>query len=147
MLSLLSYSYMTTGKAISLTIQTFIRKVVSLLFNILSMLVMVFLPKSKCLLISCLQTLSRVILEPKIIKYATVSIFSHLFAMKWWDRMWSCCVLRQVFHPFTLIKVLFSFSSFSVIKVASSAYLRFLIFLPAFLIPAGGFTWYALQTS
>ena len=60
----LSHSYMTTGKTIALTRQTFLGKVMSLLFNILSRLVITFLPRSKCLLISWLQSPSAVILEP-----------------------------------------------------------------------------------
>ena len=60
----LSYPYMTTGKTIALTRQTFADKVMSLLFTMLSRLVIDFLPKSKCLLISWLQSLSAVILEP-----------------------------------------------------------------------------------
>ena len=67
---------MTTGKTIDLTIQTFVSKVVFLLFNMLSRLVIPFLPRSKHFLISWLQSLSAVILEPKEIKSATVSIFS-----------------------------------------------------------------------
>ena len=65
---------MTTGKAIALTRQTFVSKVMSLLFNMLSRLVIAFLPKSKHLLISWLQSPSAVILEPKKIKSVTVSI-------------------------------------------------------------------------
>ena len=61
----LSHPYMTTGKTIPLTRQTFVGKVMSLLFNILSRLVIVFLPRNKCLLISWLQSPSAVILEPK----------------------------------------------------------------------------------
>ena len=60
----LSHPYMTTGKSIALTRQTFVGKVMSLLFNMLSSLVIVFLPRSKCLLISWLQSPSAVILEP-----------------------------------------------------------------------------------
>ena len=60
----LSHSYMTTGKTIPLTRWTFVDKVMSLLFNMLSRLVITFLPRSKCLLISWLQSLSAVILEP-----------------------------------------------------------------------------------
>ena len=60
-----SYSYMTTGKTIALTRRTFVGKVISLLFNMLSRLVITFLPRSKCLLISWLQSPSAVILEPK----------------------------------------------------------------------------------
>ena len=60
----LSHPYMTTGKTIALTRQTFVSKVMSLLFNMLSRLVITFLSKSKCLLISWLQSPSAVILEP-----------------------------------------------------------------------------------
>ena len=61
----LSHPYMTTGNTIVLTRSTFVGKIMSLLFNMLSRLVITFLPRSKCLLISCLQSLSAVILEPK----------------------------------------------------------------------------------
>ena len=72
----LSHLYMTTEKMVALNICTFVGKVVSLLFNMLSRLVIAFLPKSKHLLISWLQLPSEVILEPKKIKFATVSIVS-----------------------------------------------------------------------
>ena len=69
----LSHPYMTTGKTIVSTRRTFVGKVMSLLFNMLSRLVITFLPRSKCLLISRLQSPSAVILEPRKIKSATVS--------------------------------------------------------------------------
>ena len=69
----LSHPYMTTGKTIALTRQTFVGKVMSLVFNVLSRLVITFLPRSKCLLISWLQSPSAVILEPKKFKSDTVS--------------------------------------------------------------------------
>ena len=69
----LSHPYMTTGKSIALTRRTFVGKVMSLLFNMLSRLVITFLPRSKHLLISWLQSPSAVILEPKKIKSDTVS--------------------------------------------------------------------------
>jgi len=72
----LSHPYMTTGKATALTRWTFVGKVMSLLFNMLSRLVIAFLPRSKRLLISWLQSPSAVILEPKKIKSLTVSIVS-----------------------------------------------------------------------
>ena len=72
----LSHSYMTTGKTIALTRWTFVGKVLSLLFNMLSMLVITFLPSSKHLLISWLQSLSAVILESPKIKSLTVSTVS-----------------------------------------------------------------------
>ena len=68
-----SHQYMTTGKTIALTIQTFVGKVTSLLLNMLSRFVIAFLPKSKHLLISWLQSLSTVILEPKKIKSVVIS--------------------------------------------------------------------------
>ena len=67
------HPYMTTGKTIALTRWTFVGKVMSLLFNMLSRLVVTFLPRSKCVLISWLQSPSAVILEPRKIKSATVS--------------------------------------------------------------------------
>ena len=69
-----SHPYMTTGKTIALTRWTFDDKVMSLLFNMLSRLVMIFLPRSKCLLISWSQSPSAVILEPPKIKSDTVSL-------------------------------------------------------------------------
>ena len=75
----LSYPYMTTGKTIALTKRTFVDKVMSLLFNMLSRLVITFLPGSKCLLISSLQSPSAVILEPKKI----VCHCFHCFPIYW----------------------------------------------------------------
>ena len=72
----LSHPYMTTGKTIALTRRTFVGKVMSLLLNMLSKLVITFLPRSKCLLISWLQSPSAVILEPQKIKSATISTVS-----------------------------------------------------------------------
>ena len=72
----LSHQYMTTGKTIALTRWTFVGKVISLLFNMLSRLAITFLPRSKCLLISWLQSSSAVILEPPKIKSDTVSTVS-----------------------------------------------------------------------
>ena len=72
----LSHPYMTTGKTIVLTRQTFVGKVISLLFNMLSSLVITFLPRSKRLLISWLQSPSVVILEPPMIKSDTISTVS-----------------------------------------------------------------------
>ena len=77
----LSYPYMTTGKTIALTRQTFVGKVMSLLFNMLSRLVITFLSRSKRLLISGLQSPSAAILEPRKMKSDTVSTVSP-FAMK-----------------------------------------------------------------
>ena len=71
----LSHQYMTTGKSIALTKQTFVGKLMSLLSNVPSRFVIAFLPQSKCPLISWLQSLSAVILEPKKVKSVTVSTF------------------------------------------------------------------------
>ena len=77
----LSHPYMTTGKTIALTRRTFVGKVMSLLFNMLSRLAITFLPRSKRLLISWLQSPSAVTLEPKKIKSDTAPTVSHLFPM------------------------------------------------------------------
>ena len=71
-----------TEDEITLTRQTFVSKVMSLLFNMLSRLVIAFPSKSKCLLVSQLQSPSMVILEPQKIKSVVLSHFPHLFAMK-----------------------------------------------------------------
>ena len=136
----LSHPYMTTGKTTALKRWTFVGKVMSLLFNMLSRLVITFLPRSMCLLVSWLQSPSSVILEPQKIKSDTVSpSISHevmgpdamIFAFQMLH-------FKPAFSlsSFTFIKRLFSSSSLSAIRVVSSAYLRLLIFLPAILIPA-----------
>ena len=139
----LSRRYMTTGKTTALTRQTFVGKVMSLLFNTLSRLVITFLPRSKRLLISWLQSPSAVILEPQNIKSASLHCFSNYLS---WSNGTRCLIFvfwilsfKQTFSlsSFTFIKRLFSYySSFSAIRVVSSVYLRLLIFLPAILIPA-----------
>ena len=78
----LAHPFMTTGKTIALPRWTFVGIVISLLFNILSRLVIAFIPRSKHLLTSWLQSPSAVILEPRKMKSVTVSTFSHLSAMK-----------------------------------------------------------------
>ena len=80
----LSHLYTATGKTIALTRQTFVSKVMSLLCNMLSRLVTAFLLRSKCLLISWLQSLSAVILEPQKRKFVTASTFSP-FYLPWSD--------------------------------------------------------------
>ena len=133
--------YMTTGKTIALIKQTFVGKGMSLLFNMLSRLVITFLTRSKYLLISWPQAPSVVILEPKKIKSVTVSTVSPSIC---YESMWLDVLIFVVWilkfkpafslYSFTFIKSLFSSSSFSAIKVVSSAYLKLLIFLPAILI-------------
>ena len=93
----LSQPYMTTGKTIALTRQTFVGKVMSLLFNMLSRLVITFLPKSKGLLISYLQSTSAVILEPQKIK----SVSFHCFPIYLAWRDGTRC------HDFSFLKVKF----------------------------------------
>ena len=86
----LSHPYVTTRKTIVLTRQTFVGKVMFLLFNMLSRLVIIFLPRIKRLLISWLQSPSAVILEPKKYSLSLFPLLPHLLAMKWWDQMpWS----------------------------------------------------------
>ena len=86
----LSHPYMTTGKTIALTRRILVGKVMSLLFNMLSRLVITFLPRSKCLFISWLQSPSAVILVTADFGLPLFLLFLHLFAMKWWARMpWS----------------------------------------------------------
>ena len=134
---------MTTGKTIALSRWTFLGKVMSLLFNMLSRLVIAFLPRSKPLLISWLQSSSAVILEPKKIKSLTVSIVSPFICHEVMGPDAMILVFWMLsFKPafslssFTFIKRLFSSSSLFAIKVVSSAYLRLLILLQAILIPA-----------
>ena len=132
---------MTTGKTIALTRQTFVGKLTSLLFNMLSRLVIAFLPRRKCLLISWLQSPSAVILEPRKI----VCHYFHCFPiyLPWSEGTGSHDLgfLNVEFFTFSLssfifIKRLFSSSLLSAIMVVSSAYLKLLIFLLAILIPA-----------
>ena len=79
-----------TGKAIVLTRRTFVGKVMSLLFSMLSRLFIPFLPRSKCLLISCLQSPSTVILEPKTIKSVTISIVFQSICLEVMGRGMGC---------------------------------------------------------
>ena len=86
----LSHPYMTTEKTIALTRRTFVGTVMSLLFNMLSRLVIAFLPRNKHLLISWLQSPSTEILEPPKLSLSLFPLFPHLFVLKWQDQMpWS----------------------------------------------------------
>ena len=130
----LSHPYMTTGKTIALTRRTFVGKVMSLLLNMLSRLVITFLPRSNSLLISWLQSPSAVILEPQKIKSATVSTVSPSISHEVMgpDAMifvfWRLS-FKSAFSlsSYTFIKRLFSSSSLSAISVVSSAYLSNLL--------------------
>ena len=156
----LSHPYMTTEKAIALTRRTFVSKVMSLLLNMLSRLVIAFLPRSKRLLISWLQSPSAVILESPKIKSLTVSIVSPIY-LPWSDET-RCHDLSFLnvevffwmlsFKPifslsfFTFTKRLFSSSLLSAIKVVSSVYLKLFTFLlkswfQLVLHPAWHFAW------
>ena len=123
----------------ALTRWTFVDKVMSLLFNMLSRLVITFLPRSKHLLISWLQSPSAVILEPRKIKSAIVSTVSPSIChvMMGPDAMilvfWMLSSKATFsLSSFTFIKMPFSTSSLSALMVVSSTYLRLLIFLLAF---------------
>ena len=148
---------MTTRKTTVLTRQPFVGKVTSLLFNMLSRLVIAFLLRSKHLLISWPQSPSAVILEPKKIKPLTVSIISppichEVMGLDAMILVFWMLSFKTTFSlsSFTLINRLFSSFSLSAIRVVSSAYLRLLIFfwqswfqLP----PAWHFAWYTLHIS
>ena len=139
----LSHPYMTTRKTTALTRWNFVSKLMFLLFNMLSRFVLDFLPRSKHLLISWLQSPYAVILEPKKIKSVTVSIVPPSIChevmgpgamiLGFWMLSFKPAFSLS---SFTSIKRLFSSSSLSAIRVLSSAYLRLLIFLQATLIPA-----------
>ena len=129
---------MSTGKTKALTRRTFVGKVISLLLNMLSRLVITFLPRSKHLLISWLLSPSAVILDPKKIKSVTVSTVSPSICHEVMVLVFWTLSFKPAFslYSFTFIKRLFSVSSLSAIRVVSSAYLRLLIFLLVILIPA-----------
>ena len=122
-----SHPYMTTGKIIVWLDRPLLAKVMSLLFNMLSRLVIVFLPRSKCLLISWLQSSSAVILEPKKIKSLTVSIVSPSICHEVmgpqmpWSLFSECWILCQLFHsPLSFA------SRGSLVPLACSFYLIFI---------------------
>ena len=155
----LSHPYMTTGKTIALTRWTFVGKVMSLLFNMLSRLVKTFLMRSKYLLISWLQSLSAVILEHKKIKSITVSTVSPSICHEVMGPDAMILVFWMLsFKPtfsissFTFIKRLFNSSSLSAIRVVSSAYVSYWYFsgqswFQLVLHPAQHFTWCTLHIS
>ena len=127
----ISHSYMTTGKTIGLTIWTFFDKVTSMLLNILTRFVIAFLPRSKCLLISWLQSPSTVIFWAEEYKICHCSNFSPSICHKVMglDAMIFICWMLSfrlafLLSSFTLIKRLFSSSSLSVIRVVTPAYMN-----------------------
>ena len=120
----LSHPYMITGKTIALTRRTFVDKIMSLLFNMLSRLVITFLPRSKRLLISWLQSPSAVILEPQNIKSVTVfsvspSICHEVMGPDAMILVFWMLSLKPIFmlSSFTFIKGLFSPASLSALRV------------------------------
>ena len=125
----LSHLYMTTGKTTAMTRWTYLGKVMSLLFNMLSRLVITFLPRSKCLLISWQQPLSSMILEHKEIKSITASTFSPSICHEMMPNAIIVVFLMLSFKPafslssFTLIKRLFRVSLLFAIRLVSSSYL------------------------
>ena len=138
-----SHPYMTIGKTKPLTRWTFVGKVLSLLFYMLSWLVITFLSRSKHLLISWLQSPSAVVLELKKINSLTAStdspsICHEVMGLDAMIFVFWMLSFKPTFSlsSFTFIKRLLSSSLLSAIRVVSSAYLRLLIFLPAILIPA-----------
>ena len=150
---------MTLGKTKALNRWASVGKVMSLLFNMLSRLVIIFLQRSMHLLISWLQSPSAVIVEPPKIKSATISTIS---PSKCHEVVGPDAILSVFwmlsFQPtfslssFTFIKRLFNSSSLSAIRAVSSTYLRSLIFLPEILIPAcasssPAFPWCTLHIS
>ena len=161
-----THPYMTTDKSIALTRWTFVGILMSLVFNMLSRLVIAFLPRSKCLLISWLQSPSAVTLEPKKIKSVAVSpsachevMGPDAMILVYWLLSFKPAFLLS---SFTFIKRIFSPSSCSAIRVIdlqrreiqSNAYLRLLIFLPEILIaaydmthPPWHFAWCTLHRS
>ena len=140
---------MTTGKTIALTRQTFVDKVMSLLFNMLSRLVITFLPRSKRLLISWLQSpWLQWFWSPPKIKSATVSPFicHEVMGLDATILVFWMLSFKPTFSLSSFIfKRLFSSSLLSAISVVSSAYLRLLIFLLGILIPACASWWVLLR--
>ena len=148
---------MTTGKTIALTRWTFVGKVMSLLFNMLSRLVIAFLPRSKCLLISWLQSPSPMNLEPKKIKSVTVFTISASICYEVMEPDAMILVFWMLsFKPtfslfsFTLIKRLFSSSSLSAIGIFYIS--KVVNISPAILVqlvvhPAWHFIWCSLHKS
>ena len=137
---------MNTGKTIVLTRRAFVSKVMSLLYIMMSRFFIVFLPRNKHLLISWLQSPSAVILEPKKIKSVTVSIVppsichevlgpDAMIFVFWMLSFKPAFSISSYFPPHFHQEALYS-SLPSVVKVVSSTYLRFLLSLPAILIPA-----------
>ena len=153
-----SYLYMTTGKTTAFTSWTFVGKVISLLFNMMSRLVMAFHPRSKCLLISWLQSPSTVILEPPKMKSATLStVYPSICHETMGPDAMILVFWMLSFKPifslssFTFIKKLFSSSSLSVIRchlhIWGYWYFSRQSWFQHVLLPAQHFSWCTLHIS
>ena len=148
---------MTTGKTIALTRWTFAGKVMSLLFNMPSRLVITFLPRDKCLLITWLQSPTAVILEPKKIKSVTVSTVSssvchEVFGLDAMILVFWMLSFKPTFSLSSFLKRLFSSSSFSAVRVVSSYiwgswYFSQQSWFQLVLLPAQHFSWCTLHRS
>ena len=154
----LSHPYMTPGKTTALTRCTFVSKIMSLLFNMLSRFITTFLPRSKCLLITCLQSLSAVILELQKIKsvtsIASPSICHEVMGLNAMIFIFWILSFKPAFSlsSFTFSKRLFSSSSLSARRVVSSAYRGYWYFsqkswFQLALPPAQHFSWCTLHIS
>ena len=162
----LSHPHMTTGKTIALTRWTFVGKVMTLLFNMLSRLVIAFLPRRKCLLVSWLQSASLVILEPKKIKSVTVSIVSPsicheimgldamIFIFFLWSSFFECWVSSQLLHSplwlsskVSLVPLHFLPYGGCHLHIWSYWYFSWQSWLQLRLHPAWHFTWCTLHRS
>ena len=155
----LSHPYMTTEKTINLTRQTIVDKVMSPLFNMLSRLVIAFLPRSKHLLISWLQSPSAVILEPKKIKSVTVSIICpsichDVVGPEATILVFECWVLSQIFpSPLSLssrgslVPLHFLPQAWCHLHIWGYWYFSWQSWCQLVLLPAGHFTWCTLHIS
>jgi len=137
----LSHPYMTTGKTIILTIQNLVGQVMSQAFNMLSMLIIAFLPRSKCLnFMTAVTILSDFGAQENRVFPVSIVSLSICHEVMGLDAMilvlWMLSFKPGFSLSFTFIKMLFSSSSFSAIRVVSSLYLRLLIFLLAIFIPS-----------
>ena len=148
--------YKTTGKTIALTILAFVGKVMSLLFNMLSRFVIAFLPRSQCLLISWLQSLSTVILEPKKIKSVMVSTFPPFICheVMGLDAMvfiFECWLSSQLFHSLFSVSSRGSLVPLHFLPLEGyhlhkwSCYFSQQFWFQPVIQPAQHFTWYTLH--
>ena len=145
----LSHPYITTGKTIALTGQTFVGKVMSLLFNMLSTFVTAFLPRNKCLLISWLQSPSAVILEPMKIKFATVStppfFCPEVMGLNAMILVFLMLSFKPAFHSHLLVPLCFLPLELYHLHIRSCWYFSQQSWFQLVLHPAWHFTWFPLH--